>query len=284
MSCSSSSSISAFFEDEDHGYQKGAIWQVGRTVRYDFDKVAMTTDYVEKQRKITVALLIFLYLFFHIFIIMWGHYADDLEWSKIWKVIEYEHSAVAWYSSVQLLLIGLVAYLTYVVSKMNDIKTQQKTPYLWVWLFLALGFVFLGCDEAFMYHEQLRDEILVPKKILSKDSNVRDVGFLLYLGAGLAMSYFFFQILRSSRTSVILFAGAILVIAPIVVLDTYKFDFVYSNWTVRHRYNIVEELGENLAELLFLLSFLSIFFDRLKNLFTPSVSGNATEPEALTSE
>jgi hypothetical protein len=238
----------------------------------------MTTDYVEKQRKITVALLIFLYLFFHAFIIMWGHYADGLKWSEIWKIIEDEDSAVTWYSSVQLLLIGLVAYLTYAVSKMNDIKTQTKTPYLWVWLFLALGFVFLGCDEVFMYHEQLRDKILVPKKVVAKDSNVRDVGIFLYLVVGLAMSYFFFQILKSSKTSVILFAGAILVIAPIVVLDAYKFDFIYNNWTVRHRYNIIEELGENLAELLFLLSFLTIFFDRLKNLFTPPNSGVIAEP------
>ncbi|MEE8292589.1 MAG: hypothetical protein V3R80_14030 [Candidatus Tectomicrobia bacterium] len=235
------------------------------------------TTLLQQQKRIIVGTLIAANILFPLFIVLWGHYVDGVGWHRIERLIDREGNSITWFSSVQLLLTGLVAYATYVATQLNDLRDGQETPYRWAWLFLAFGFVFLACDEFFMYHEQLRERILKPNRVLTDipKFNPGDAGLFVYLAVGLTMSYFFVQILRSNRSSVVLFVSAIAVITPLVILDGFYFEFIRDNPTVRTTYNMIEEIGENIAGLLFLLSFLMILFDRLQPLLTPPGGGRS---------
>ena len=75
--------------------------------------------------------------------------------------------------------------------------------------------------------------------------------------------------------SVRLFLAAVLIITPLVILDAFHIGWIWNNLNRRFIQIVTEEIGENLAELLFLLSFLLVFFDRLRDLM--DAEGGAAE-------
>ena len=102
--------------------------------------------------------------------------------------------------------------------------------------------------------------------ILVPGFNPGDIGLFIPLFVGIALSYVIVQALKPNQHSVRLFIAAVLIITPLVFLDAFHIDWIWGNLNRRYIQIVTEEIGENLAELLFLLSFLLVFFDRLSDL------------------
>ena len=80
------------------------------------------------------------------------------------------------------------------------------------------------------------------------------------------MLFAFFQVLKQHRTSLILFLSAVAIMIPVVIVDSFRIGFIQQSYDLRRVFWISEEIAENGAELLFLLAFVLIFFDKLERL------------------
>jgi hypothetical protein len=209
------------------------------------------------------------------FVMLWSYYVEGDSWRRIVAMFDSEGTPIAWFSSVQLLLVGLVAYGAHVVTRLRDGQVGRISRFRWVWPFLAAGFVVLALDEFFMFHEQLRERLMRPNDLFTEIPGFKpgDIGLFIYLAVGFAVTYFVVQVLRPNKHAVRLFFAAIAVITPLVFLDAFHVGFLWDDITVRRLYLVTEEVGENIAELLFLLSFLLVFFDRLLELVAGEPSG-----------
>jgi hypothetical protein len=225
-------------------------------------------DRIEAHKRRIIKALILANWGFVAFVMVWAYYVEGDSWRRIVVMFDSEGTPIAWFSSVQLLLVGLVAYGTHVVTRLRDHQLGRITRYRWVWPFLASGFVLLSLDEFFMFHEQLRERIMKPHDLLTSVPGFKpgDIGLFIYLAVGFGVAYFLVQALRPNKTAVRLFFAAIAVITPLVILDAFHVGILWDNLYVRRLYLVTEEVGENIAELLFLLSFVLVFFDRLLEL------------------
>ena len=235
-------------------------------------------EFLKQQKKLMVWALVAPTFLVPVLLMVWGHYTQQVPWRRTFGLVGHEGDAITWLSSAQLLLTGLAAYGNYALIKLSDLRTDRRTPYRWVWIFFLVGFVYLACDEAFMFHERIRRHILRPNRLFTDLPLVEsgNVVLLFYLLVGMAMLYFFFRVLKSNRHSVRLFIAAVAVIAPVVVIDAIDPAFLERTVVMKEVRNMLEEIFENLAEVLFLLSFLVILFERFEQFLKHSarVEGN----------
>ena len=68
-----------------------------------------------------------------------------------------ERTAIAWFSSVQLLLIAGVAWANHeTASLIRRVDPEDEPQRRWIWAVFAVGFVYLSIDERFGFHEFMR--------------------------------------------------------------------------------------------------------------------------------
>jgi hypothetical protein len=225
-------------------------------------------DRIKRHKRHIIQGLILANYFFVVLVVGWNHYVEGDSWARVVRMFDSERTPIAWFSSVQLLAVALTAYATHAVTRMHDEARGTLSPHRWVWPLMATGFVVLSLDEFFMFHEQLRERIMKPNELLTEipGFNPGDIGLFIPLIAGIAVSYYIVQALKSNPVSVRLFLAALILITPLVILDAFHIPWIWDNLTRRYIQIVVEEIGENVAQLLFLLSFLLIFFDRLVDL------------------
>ena len=210
---------------------------------------------------------------------------EDVRWQKVDRLFAREGDLVSWFSSVQLLFIGLVAYLTYMVTRLKDRHHNSPTPYRWLWFLLAGGFLLFSCDEYFMFHEQFTDA-LEDRNVLTEVPRLHpgDVGILLYLAIGWSMLYGLWQILRSNHLSIALVVGGMGIITLVGISDAFTIDAIGSDHKILYSLRVIlEELGESFTKLCFALAFLQVFFDRLAELVQLQQEANPTPETPLAS-
>ena len=175
-----------------------------------------------------------------------------------WQAFHGEDNAITWFSSIQLVFVGLMAYAIFHASGLlADLAEQVRPPRRWIWLVFAVGFIFLSIDERFELHELLREDAMRPAALFTGIPWMRDgdIGLVLYLCVGVAFALVLMQQLRRHRLALWLFLGAIAVSAAIVVVDIVPEEMVQT-WPWPMFWNSVfEEAGELCGQLLFLLSF-----------------------------
>ncbi|MEE3332350.1 MAG: hypothetical protein VX246_15895 [Myxococcota bacterium] len=174
-----------------------------------------------------------------------------------------EWNAIAWFSSVQLLIVGLIAYANHqAIGRLNSPGTRR-----WIWLMFAAGFVFLSLDERFGFHEYLRDDVFRPNQTFNlpflRDGDVSMYG---YLAVGLVLGYFLLAELRQRTSALVLFGVGVAVATASIIVDTLAKDitreWIFSKfWT-----SAFEETAETWAQMFFAFSFLVLLDWRLARL------------------
>ncbi len=176
-----------------------------------------------------------------------------------------ENTFMTWFSSAQMALIGLVAWLNREAAVLVRRLAPQQPARPWIWWIFMAGFFFLALDERFRIHEQVRDRWLKPGGLFTGFEYIRpgDVGLYFYLLAGLLCAAFLIAELRRFPPALKFFAAAIGCAGVIAVIDALPAEVVAA-WPA-HRFweSAFEESGELLAQLLFLLSFLTVLHGRL---------------------
>jgi len=179
-----------------------------------------------------------------------------------------EWNAITWFSSVQLLLVALLAYANHqAIGLLDELGPRTSGTHRWLWVVLAAGFVFLSIDERFEFHEYLRDEVFRPRQLFNLPFlRAGDVSLYAYLGVGLGIGCFLLGELRRRPLSLVLFGTGAAVAAASVVVDTLAKDitreWIFSQfWT-----SAFEEVGELWAQMLFAFSFLVLLDGRLRRL------------------
>jgi len=112
-----------------------------------------------------------------------------------------EHSLLTYHSSVQLLAISFLAFLTYLIRK-KDFPSKSHIGPFSLWLIVAIGFLFLAFDEVFMAHENM-DEIIhstFQLKETGVTDRIDDVIVLCYGICGLVVLYIFREEFTHYRT------------------------------------------------------------------------------------
>lgn len=186
---------------------------------------------------------------------------------RFWLVFWGEDNLITWFSSLQLVLVALTAYLNLRVAALWRQLSGEESRKYWIWLVFALGFLFLALDERFEIHEALREGIIAQHGEVSIIPWARpaDIGLYLYLVIGLMMGAFLVSELRVGYRGLLLFGLAVAVAASVTVVDSLPKDLT-RQWPLEFRRfltSVFEESGEIWAQLLFLLSFLSVLKQRL---------------------
>ena len=77
---------------------------------------------------------------------------------RIGKPVRYfgEHEFITWISTAQLLVVAGLSYKIFQLGRLNDyaVRDAWRSPGV-VWLIVSLGFVYLACDEYFLFHENI---------------------------------------------------------------------------------------------------------------------------------
>jgi hypothetical protein len=181
-------------------------------------------------------------------------------WHGFWG----EGNAITWFSSLQLIAVGVIALLNHQAAALSRrLVSSREAGRSWIWLVFAAGFFFLAVDEQFEVHETVRDRVLRPRGLFDGIPNLRpgDVGLWFYLAVGVICALFLLRELRRSRLALGLFAAALLIIATVNAVDSLPVateQRISPFWT-----SAFEEVGELWSELLFLLSFLVLLHRRL---------------------
>ena len=175
---------------------------------------------------------------------------------------------------------AFVAYANYAVHRvLRRGAVPQLARHDWVWLVFAVGFLVLGLDERFDFHEALRDRFFRPAGLFLEVPYVipGDVGLFLAFGVGLVFSGLLLAELRRWPPAPALFAAALGLSLAVVIIDGLP-DVTLRGWTFRAFWDYpFEEVGELWAQLLFLLSFLVVLNGRLGQL---ELVGQVRQPSA----
>lgn len=196
-------------------------------------------------------------------------------WTLFWD----EDSLITWFSSIQLLLVGLVAWLNNGLAGVaRSLEAGSSGHSHWIWLIFTAGFIFLALDERFEIHEALRDDVLKPASAIPdlRYLNPGDIVLYLYFLIGVVCAWYLFQELRRYPRSLVFFGAALLIALSSIVIDGLP-NAVLRSWPLYHFWHSVfEEVSEIWAQLLFLLAFVTVLRGRLQTLAAGS-AGTATE-------
>ena len=225
---------------------------------------AITASAIGQARRVVIAMAVINVLLPTSLFVHAGLTGEDY-----WDFFDGERNAITWFSTLQLLVVGLVAYANYaLIGLLKRAGAGAPTDRRWIWLVFALGFVFLGIDERFEVHEALRDNVLIPADLFVGLAWARpgDIVLHLYLGIGLILTGFLISELRRAPRALTLFLAAIGLSGIVVVIDALPLDLV-SQWPGSPFWDSAfEEMGELWAQFLFLCSFMAAFVARLKRL------------------
>ncbi|MEL7450555.1 MAG: hypothetical protein AAFN78_15185, partial [Pseudomonadota bacterium] len=184
-----------------------------------------------------------------------------------WNTSQYERNVITWFSSVQLVLVGVVAYgnfeLTGVLRRVGAVAGRR-----WIWLLFGCAFVFLAIDERFEFHEFVRDQLLRPADVADDLPGIRsgDITMYVYLAVGLVAAGFLVEALRRNPTALVLFGSAVMLSVAFTLVDTLEHDITAEWIWPRFWTSAFEETAEIWAQGLFALSFLAVFRTDLQSL------------------
>jgi len=198
---------------------------------------------------------------FPLALLAYAGWRREAPWTMFWG----EGNAITWFSAGQLLLIAAIAYLNNEAAVILD-GLGEAQPRRWIWLVMALGFVFLAADELFQVHEAIRDDILRPRGLFSGIPLVKpgDVTLLFYAGIGMAAAVFLVGELHRHPPALGLFVAAVALTTCILSVDALDKDII-GQWPMpRFWTSVFEEVGEIWGQLLFLLSFLVVLGRRIE--------------------
>ena len=196
-----------------------------------------------------------------------------------WKMFRGEETAVAWFSSVQLLLIALVAYANHLTAaRIRKLGGSAGRP--WIWPVFAAGFVVLALDERFDIHEALRDRVFLPARWFVDIPYLApgDVGLYVFFGVGLVFAALLVGALRRWPPAATLFGSALALTLAVVVIDSLEDEVLEGVRFAEFWDYAFEEVGELWAQLLFLLAFLVVLRGRLAELSGLSPRDEAAAP------
>ena len=182
-----------------------------------------------------------------------------------WAAFQGEESAMNWFSSVQVAVLGTLAFAVYAASTIARRRGADTADRSWPWALVGVGFLFLSLDEQFQSHERIRDEILEPAGFLSgiPGLNAADVVLPLYALAGLLVTALLFRDLRRQhRTGLVLFGGGLALICFLVGQDSLSVQILERGSTAKAR-TIIEEAGEAWAQMLFALALVRIALEKV---------------------
>lgn len=188
----------------------------------------------------------------------------------LWTLFRSEYSLATWFSSVQLVLLALLAYTIYCVLELSRRQRGLPVRHRWVWALVAAGFVVLALDERFEFHAMLRDHLFRPAGLWADSAWFipGDVGLHLFFVIGLLFTPFLLGELRQARKALPLFVLALLLTFVVLLIDSLNDSTMYTWPAWRFWDYTFEEMGEIWAELLFLLAFLRVLERRLGDLTT----------------
>jgi hypothetical protein len=184
--------------------------------------------------------------------ILWILVSVLLAWPEWWLYINYEKSPLTWFSSVQLLMIGVVCLSLVLVE---GIRNAARTT-CGLWAALGAAFGFLSLDERFQIHERLREIVFKPHQIGTEIPGVGAGDFLplLYAAAGLAISWFIWREMARNPIARSFLVVALFFAALSVVIDVQPINTL--DIMAARREQFFEEIFETLGQMGFLCSFL----------------------------
>ena len=181
--------------------------------------------------------------------------------TAFWRLFRGEEHLVDWFSSLQLLLLSLVAFANFQLDGIaRRLGAVDVARHRGVWLVFAMGFVLLALDEQFNLHEAVRNNVFRPSGVFTdvKWMVSGDIGLYLVFIAGVGCAVLLRDQLRLARHARVLFIAALLMAFPAIVIDSLR-DSAMAGWPLRRFLDYTfEEVAEIWAELLLLLSFLAV--------------------------
>ena len=178
-----------------------------------------------------------------------------------WRYFTAEGNFTAWWSSVQLLLIAGLVYVLHrfrVLSVRAGLLEDQGRG--WIWPVVAAGFLLFAIDERFNFHEWLREKIFEPMGLFEGSAYVidGDVGLYLFFLLGLLALPVLLRELESSPVSRTFLIAALVLTAPVVVIDSLRTSALQHLPYWRFWDYPFEEVGEVWAQWLFLAAFATL--------------------------
>lgn len=122
------------------------------------------------------------FLGFELFIVFLDVFVNHYKWSSIGAIrrmvnITREDSISNWFSSIQLIIVGLVLWTIALAVKNNAKDSKEKKKY-YCWAGIACFFIYMGVDDAIKFHERVGAAF---KTIISRLEASSDPGFLGYV-------------------------------------------------------------------------------------------------------
>jgi hypothetical protein len=175
-----------------------------------------------------------------------------------------EESPINWFSSMQCAVLAVAGAGVWAVTLTGRRIDADPAGRSWPWFVLACGFAFLSADEQFMFHENVRDKLLVPGGFRGPSwIHPGDVVLLLYVVAGAGLALALVADLRRHRLPLLLFTAALGLIGVTAFQDSLNLRVLKSP-QVRAMQIVLEETFEVWAQGLFGLSLILLFFRKLR--------------------
>lgn len=106
-----------------------------------------------------ISRIFWIFLGFELLIVFLDIFVNHYEWSSISSIrrmvnITREDSLSNWFSSIQLIIVGVIAWIIAItIKRKTEIKQNAKKYYCWVGI--ALFFIYMGIDDAIKFHERI---------------------------------------------------------------------------------------------------------------------------------
>lgn len=168
-----------------------------------------------------------------------------------------EGQFVTWVSTFKLFAMAVLSFMILFNSCQEQKRFCWKPSYV-IWLFIALGFIFLAADELFELHE--KTDFMIHRLLQMHETRLSDriddliIG--IYLMAGVAFLYGFrHELKRYVKFFPLIFTGFIFSII-MVLLDTYT-NLDTGDWIspTIYRLSVAEDGLKIYAESFFIMAF-----------------------------
>lgn len=175
-----------------------------------------------------------------------------------------ERQAITYFSSNQLGVTSLLAWIVYLLRKKLIANDQPYDRRVLFWLISAVGFLYLMLDESFQIHEGMDDSVF---RLFGHHENpgLDGVSTGLYGVAAAAVCYYFRAEILRYRSALVLFCLGGVFLAVTSALDIGKEGPVHI---------VFEESSKLLGVASFLVAHFAVFFGTLediqKSLVTPN--------------
>lgn len=213
---------------------------------------------MERIKTIENAIIIFLILFTIVFISILIY----LAYPEYWLFINTENTPMTWYQSVLLFAISIFAFFN-----ANLFFLKSEKVYVLLWIIIGFAFLFFSLDEKFMFHEQIRNNILKPKNIRLNFLpwvGVGDFILMVYLLIALIALPFYIKTIKKFKKSLVFLLVGFLFCFFAILADSYDIEKMQNN-TLRIE-QFMEEISEGFGFTFILISVMLSAVGNIKEL------------------